>query len=74
MIQDLDVVALVRALPALGLVIGDLGTVVHVYKDGLAYEVEFMTLTGETIDVVTVEADTIRPIRDREIAHARAVV
>lgn len=71
MINDFDVVALTRDLPKEGLAAGDLGTVVHVYKDGQAYEVEFMTLKGETIEVVTLEADAIRPIREREIANAR---
>ncbi len=71
MINDLDIVALTRDLPKEGLAAGDLGTVVHVYKDRQAYEVEFMTLNGETIEVVTLEADAIRPIREREIANAR---
>ncbi len=52
---------------------GDVGTVVHVYRDGLAYEVEFITLDGKTAAVVTVEAAQIRPIGKREIAHARAL-
>lgn len=71
MIEDLDVVALTIALPDLGLAVGDVGTVVHVYQDGKAFEVEFMTLVGETIDVVTLEAGQIRPLATSEIAHAR---
>jgi hypothetical protein len=73
MINELDVVALTHALPDQGLAIGDVGTVVHVYKDGQAYEVEFMTLTGETIAVVTLDADAIRPVEEHEIANARQV-
>jgi ribulose-5-phosphate 4-epimerase/fuculose-1-phosphate aldolase len=73
MIKEHDRVALSRDLPEHGLTRGDLGTVVHIYADGKAYEVEFMTLTGETIGVVTLEAVDIRPITDREIAHARQV-
>ncbi|MGQ0671310.1 MAG: DUF4926 domain-containing protein [Hyphomicrobium sp.] len=73
MIKEHDRIALERDLPEQGLARGDLGTVVHVYADGKAYEVEFMTLTGETIDVVTLEAGDVRPVGDREIAHARAV-
>ena len=71
MIEDLDVVALTIALPDLGLAVGDVGTVVHAYLDGKAFEVEFMTLVGETIDVVTLEAGQIRPLATSEIAHAR---
>lgn len=73
MIKELDTVALVRNLPDFGLTAGDLGAVVFVYKDGEAYEVEFMTLTGDTIGVVTLEAKDVRPITEREIAHARQV-
>lgn len=73
MINELDIVALLRELPEHNLTRGDLGTVVHVYSDGLAYEVEFMTLTGDTIGVVTLEVDDVRPTTEREIAHARQV-
>jgi ribulose-5-phosphate 4-epimerase/fuculose-1-phosphate aldolase len=72
-INELDTVALNRDLAEHGLAKGDLGTVVHVYSDGKAYEVEFMTLTGATLGVVTLEAGDIRAIRDGEIAHAREV-
>ena len=73
MINEHDRVALLRDLPELGLTKGDLGTVVHVYSDGLAYEVEFMTLTGDTIAVVTLEKVDVRPTTEHEIAHARQV-
>jgi hypothetical protein len=47
------------------------GTVVHVYRDGRAYEVEFTTLAGKTAAVVTVETSQVRPVSQREITHAR---
>lgn len=50
-----------------------MGTVVHIYRDGLAYEVEFTTLEGKTAAVVTVEAAQVRPVGEREITHARAL-
>jgi hypothetical protein len=37
------------------------------------YEVEFMTLDGETIAVTSLSADEVRPIARREIAHARGI-
>jgi hypothetical protein len=52
---------------------GDVGTVVHVYRDGLAYEIEFTTLDGQTAAVVTVEASDVRPVRRHEITHARTL-
>jgi hypothetical protein len=73
MIREHDRVALERDLAEHGLTKGDIGTVVHVYLDGRAYEVEFMTLSGETIAVATLEAGDVRPVTDREIAHARQV-
>ena len=56
--------ALVRRL-------GDVGTVVHVYADGNAFEVEFTTLDGNTAAVATVEATAARPVTGHEITHSR---
>jgi hypothetical protein len=71
MIKEHERVVLRNALPAEGLEAGDVGTVVHLYRDGLAYEVEFTTLAGSTAAVVTVEAAQVRPVGKREITHAR---
>ena len=73
MIKEHDCVVLTSDIPTDGLKAGDVGTVVHIHRAGTAFEVEFMTLTGETIDVVTLAADAIRPVREREIAHVRQV-
>jgi hypothetical protein len=55
-----------------GLSAGDLGTIVMVHgREG--YEVEFMTLEGETLAIVSLRTDQLRPVKPREIAHARAV-
>jgi hypothetical protein len=71
MIREHDTVVLVTAVPGEGLLPGDVGTVVHMYRDGQAYEVEFMTLEGKTAAVITLEASQVRPVGQREIAHAR---
>jgi hypothetical protein len=42
-----------------------------VYVHGEGYEVEFFTLDGKTLDVITVLASQVRPVSSREIAHAR---
>ena len=73
MIEEHDIVVLTRDLPDERLVSGDTGTVVLVHGAGKAFEVEFTTLAGDTIAVVTVDAEDLRPIGAREIAHARAV-
>ena len=71
MIKEHERVMLKTAVAAKGLEAGDVGTVVHVYRDGRAYEVEFTTLEGKTAAVVTVEASNVRPVNKREITHAR---
>ena len=71
MIKEHDRVVLRTSVPAEGLEQGDVGTVVHVYKDGEAYEVEFVALDGHTAAVVTLEAAQVRPISARDITHTR---
>ena len=43
----------------------------HVYADGKAFEIEFITLDGQTAGVATVEASAVRPVTGREITHSR---
>jgi hypothetical protein len=73
MIQELDSVVLTTDLPEYSLERGDMGTVVLTHRDGQGYEVEFMTLDGETLAVVSLLASQVRPIGRREVAHARMV-
>lgn len=73
MIKEHERAVLTMDLPEYGLQAGDVGVVVHIYKDGEAYEVEFFTLDGETLDVVTVEAEHVRPVSPRDVMHARAM-
>jgi hypothetical protein len=72
MLEERQRVILTVPVPADGLEPGDVGTVVHVYRDGEAYEVEFLTLGGQTAAVVTLEASQVRPVSQGEITHARA--
>ncbi len=71
MIRELDRIVLTAPVLEAGPEAGDVGTVVAVYADGNAYEIEFTTLEGKTAAVATVEAENIRPVGHREIAHAR---
>ena len=73
MIKEHDRVVLTAALRAHGLEAGDVGSVVHLYEDGRAYEVEFVALDGHTAAVVTVEASQVRPVAPDEITHARSL-
>ena len=69
MINEHDLVILTGELPSLGLKAGDVGTVVHVYRDAAAFEVEFTTMTGDTLGVETLRSDQLR----RAGAHERSV-
>ena len=73
MIKEFDRAILTVDLPDEGLLAGDVGTVVEALGGGKAYLVEFMTLDGDTIDVVFLEAAQVRPVGADEIAHARAL-
>ena len=71
MIKEHDCVVLTDNLPEEGLQAGDIGTVVHVHQAGAGYEVEFMTLAGQTLAVTTLLAAQVRPINTRDVAHVR---
>ena len=71
MIKGHGGVVLTTNLPEEGLEAGDVGTVVHVHKSGEGYEVEFMTLTGETVASVTLIENQLRPLSRRDLAHTR---
>ena len=73
MIEELKLVALLEGLLEHGLQEGDLGTVVFVHRQGEAYEVEFVTLDGETITVTTVLPHQVRQVGPREIAQSRVL-
>lgn len=72
-IRELDRMALVRAVPEHGLQPGDVGTIVHADAEGRGYVVEFVSLLGETVALVDVEASAVRRLRPKEIAHTREI-
>ncbi|MGQ0750347.1 MAG: DUF4926 domain-containing protein [Betaproteobacteria bacterium] len=72
-IKEYDRVVLTADLIAEKLAAGDVGTVVHIYRGGEAFEVEFVSLDGETVAVVTLERAQVRAVQRREITHARTV-
>jgi Domain of unknown function (DUF4926) len=66
----LDTIVLERDLPEHGLRRGDLGAVVEVYEpDGL--EVEFVTASGRTAALVTLNAHDVRPVADDDLVSVR---
>lgn len=73
MIQELDRVILKTDVPEYNLEQGDIGTVVLVHQGGKGYEVEFITLSGDTVAVISLYSEQVRQIGSREIAHARVI-
>ena len=71
MVNELDVIVLKRDLSEYGLERDDVGTVVHRYGPGEALEVEFVTGEGETVSVLKLDAEDVRPMHSKEVLHAR---
>ncbi len=68
----LDTVVLDRNLSEHSLRSGDLGAVVQVYEpDGL--EVEFVTASGKTQALVTLNVRDVRPVQDSDLIAVRSV-
>lgn len=72
-IKEHDRVVLTADVDGVKLAAGDVGVVVHIYREEMAFEVEFVSLDGESVAVVTLERTQIRPVERHEITHARRV-
>lgn len=73
MIKEHDRIVLLKDLSEDGLQAGDVGTVVHIHRQGEAFEVEFMTLDGGTVAVITLLSSQIRAVSKRDITHVREI-
>ncbi len=76
-IEEHEGAVLTKDLPEEGFVAGDVGTVVSVHEDEeggapSGYTLEFFSLDGETLGVVTVPAEALRPVGKGEVVHSRA--
>ena len=71
MIKEHDRIVLLKDISAEGLLAGDVGTVVHIHNKGEAFEIEVMTVEGETVCIVTFPSSQVRAIGKSDIAHAR---
>lgn len=71
MYEELDVIVLAKDMNKHHLERGDVGTVVHVYKDKRAIEAEFLTAEGKTVAVLTLKTSDVRPVGKDEIMHVR---
>jgi hypothetical protein len=73
MIRELELVVLLCDVDEFGLQIGDIGTVVHAYTNGPAYEVEFITADGDTVALLMLTEDEVRLQQGKEILHVRSL-
>jgi hypothetical protein len=71
MIRALDTVFLKRDLQEHGLREGDIGAVIHRYRNGTAYEVEFSDANGQKVALVTLTPEEIVPAFGSENAPRR---
>jgi hypothetical protein len=68
-----DRVILTEDIPNHRLRSGDVGAVVHIHNKGEAFEVEFTTLTGQTVAVTTVKPSQVRAVTRRDVNHVREI-
>ncbi|GAB4005102.1 DUF4926 domain-containing protein [Spirosoma sp. KCTC 42546] len=71
--SEFDLVVLQEDLADGNLKAGDVGTILTVYNGGKAFEVEFVTLTGEAVAIETLLAHQIREVRASEIMAVRDI-
>ena len=71
MINEHDCVVLLEDIPSEALAAGDVGTVLHIHGEHEGYEVEFMTLTGDTVALASVRAAAVRAVDSRDVVHVR---
>ena len=71
MFEELDTVVLAHDIGKYGLKRGDVGAVVHVYENGKAIEVEFVSAEGKTVALLTLESAEVRNIKKNDMLHVR---
>jgi len=69
--KEHELVVLLKPVPGQQLEAGDVGTIVHVYPENAAFEVEFVALDGHTTAVVTIPLSDVRPVTPRDMMHTR---
>lgn len=69
--REHDIVVRTAAHPETGLRPGDIGTIVHRY-DATTAEVEFTAASGDTIAVVTLPVELLRPPTANDVVAVRS--
>ena len=71
MIKELDQIVINKDYKEYGIEKGDVGTVVHIYKDFQGFEIEFVSGTDRTFGVYTIKGEDVRSMKQSEILHIR---
>lgn len=71
MFEELETVVLTHDIKEHGLTEGDMGAVVNIYDNGKAAEVEFLTATGRTVALLTLNPSDVRRVKKNDILHVR---
>jgi len=71
MTKELDVVVLTEPIAEHSLEKVDVGTVVQIFRQDEAFEVEFVTLRGKTVALVTLKPSQFRGVESRDMTHVR---
>jgi hypothetical protein len=69
--RELDSVVLAHDLPDVGLQAGDLGAIVHLHGSD-SFEVEFVTASGRTQNLLRLSATDMRPVGDYDLLAVRS--
>lgn len=73
MLAEHDRVVLTDDISETDLKAGDVGTIVHVYPNTEAFEVEFLALDGNTAALATALPPQVRPVARTDITHTREI-
>ena len=73
MLEEHDRIVLTDDISDSGLKAGDVGTIVHMYPNGEAFEVEFLTLDGNTAALASVLPSQARLVTRTDITHTREI-
>lgn len=71
MLEEHDRIVLTEDVADRALKACDVGTIVHVHRDGAAFEVEFLTMDGHTAALAAVSSSQVRAVTGADITHAR---
>lgn len=71
MLTELDMVVVVRDVPEQGVRQGAFGTIVHVYSEGEAFEVEFTHLDSRRDPLATLLAKDVRKATSLDLQALR---